>query len=61
MEIGGKTFLVTGGAQGMGRCFTLELARLGANVLFCDLNTEKNCRGRSSKYRFSWNCSWDGT
>jgi 3-oxoacyl-[acyl-carrier protein] reductase len=41
MEIGGKTFLVTGGAQGMGRCFTLELARLGANVLFCDLNTEK--------------------
>ena len=26
MEISGKTFLVTGGAQGMGRCFTLELA-----------------------------------
>lgn len=41
MEISGKTFLVTGGAQGMGRCFTLELAKLGANVLFCDLNEEK--------------------
>ena len=41
MEISGKTFLVTGGAQGMGRCFTLELAKLGANVLFCDLNYEK--------------------
>ena len=41
MEIKGKTFLVTGGAQGMGRSFTLELARLGANVMFCDLNAEK--------------------
>ena len=38
MEIRGKTFLVTGGAQGMGRCFTLELARLGANVLFCEVS-----------------------
>jgi len=41
MEINGKTFLVTGGAQGMGRSFTLELAKLGANVMFCDLNAEK--------------------
>ena len=41
MEINGKTFLVTGGAQGMGRAFTHELAKLGANVLFCDLNQEK--------------------
>lgn len=41
MEISGKTFLVTGGAQGMGRCFTHELAKLGANVLFCDLNQDK--------------------
>ena len=41
MEISGKTFLVTGGAQGMGRAFTHELAKLGANVLFCDLNAEK--------------------
>jgi len=41
MEIKGKTFLVTGGAQGMGKCFTLELAKLGANVLFCDIDAEK--------------------
>ena len=38
MEIEGKTFLVTGGARGMGRCFTMELAKLGANVVFCDIN-----------------------
>lgn len=38
MQISGKTFLVTGGAQGMGRCFTLELAKMGANVMFCDIN-----------------------
>ena len=41
MEIQGKTFLVTGGAQGMGRSFTLELAKMGANVMFCDINAEK--------------------
>jgi len=41
MEIKGKTFLVTGGAQGMGKCFTLELAKMGANVMFCDINAEK--------------------
>ncbi len=32
--------LVTGGASGMGRTFTLELARAGADVAFCDLNAE---------------------
>ena len=41
MEIKAKTFLVTGGAQGMGRSFTVELAKLGANVMFCDLNADK--------------------
>ena len=40
MEIKGSKFLVTGGASGMGRCFTLELARLGADVAFCDLNAD---------------------
>ena len=43
MEIKGN-LLVTGGAQGMGQ-FTLELAKLGANVMFCDLNAE-NCRSK---------------
>jgi 3-oxoacyl-[acyl-carrier protein] reductase len=32
--------LVTGGASGMGRTFTLELARAGADVAFCDLNAD---------------------
>jgi 3-oxoacyl-[acyl-carrier protein] reductase len=32
--------LVTGGASGMGRTFTLELARAGADVAFCDVNAE---------------------
>ena len=32
--------LVTGGASGMGRSFTLELARAGADVAFCDVNAE---------------------
>lgn len=40
MEIQGSRFLVTGGASGMGRSFTLGLAQLGANVAFCDLNPE---------------------
>ena len=40
MQIEGSKFIVTGGASGMGRCFTLELARLGADVAFCDVNPE---------------------
>ncbi|MEC8193580.1 MAG: SDR family oxidoreductase [Myxococcota bacterium] len=40
MDIHGNSFLVTGGASGMGRNFTLNLAKLGGNVAFCDLNEE---------------------
>ena len=40
MEIKGRTFLLTGGAQGMGRCFIEELSKLGANVIFCDINQD---------------------
>lgn len=40
MEIQGRSFLVTGGASGMGRAFVQGLAALGANVAFCDLNDE---------------------
>ena len=40
MDIQGSKFLVTGGASGMGRAFTLNLARDGADVAFCDLNPE---------------------
>lgn len=40
MDIKGNRFLITGGASGMGRHFTLALARDGADVAFCDLNEE---------------------
>ena len=40
MDIQGHKFLVTGGASGMGRNFTLNLAKLGGDVAFCDLNEE---------------------
>lgn len=40
MNIQGAKVLVTGGASGMGKNFTLNLARLGADVAFCDLNPD---------------------
>ena len=40
MQIEDLNVLVTGGASGMGRHFTLSLARDGANVAFCDINDE---------------------
>jgi 3-oxoacyl-[acyl-carrier protein] reductase len=40
MQIQGSKILVTGGASGMGRAFTLNLARDGADVAFCDLNED---------------------
>ena len=57
MEINGRTFLVTGGAQGMGRCFVEELSILGANVIFCDVNeagieaVEQACLQHSGKVK----------
>jgi 3-oxoacyl-[acyl-carrier protein] reductase len=40
MDVQGSKFLVTGGASGMGRNFTLSLARDGADVAFCDLDAD---------------------
>lgn len=40
MNVKGMNILVTGGASGMGRTFTLSLARDGANVAFCDINAD---------------------
>ena len=40
MKISDLKVLVTGGASGMGRHFTLALARDGADVAFCDINEE---------------------
>lgn len=41
MDIYGKTFLVTGGASGLGEASTRELVAAGANVIIADLNAEK--------------------
>lgn len=40
MKIEGSKWLVTGGGSGMGRHFTLGLAKLGADVAFCDMGAE---------------------
>ena len=40
MKISDLKVLVTGGASGMGRHFTLALARDGADVAFCDINED---------------------
>jgi len=39
MEIKGKSFLITGGASGLGAATATRLARAGGNVAICDLNT----------------------
>ena len=37
MEISGKTFLVTGGASGLGAACAREIAAAGGNVVICDI------------------------
>ena len=40
MKLEESTIAVTGGASGMGRYFSLQLAQAGANVAACDMNEE---------------------
>jgi 3-oxoacyl-[acyl-carrier protein] reductase len=40
MRIDSVTAVVTGAAQGLGRCFALELARVGARVMAGDIQAE---------------------
>jgi NAD(P)-dependent dehydrogenase (short-subunit alcohol dehydrogenase family) len=44
MEIRGKTFLVTGGASGLGAATVRRLARAGGNVAICDLSGEQGAK-----------------
>ena len=41
MGLKGKTAIVTGGAQGIGRAIALRLARDGANVGILDINKDQ--------------------
>ena len=38
MELNGKVALITGGAQGIGKIISAELARQGAHVILGDIN-----------------------
>lgn len=40
MDLNGKTIIVTGGGQGLGRAMAIELAGAGANLALIDLNEE---------------------
>ena len=40
MDLKGKTIVVTGGGQGLGRSMAIELAKDGANLALIDLNEE---------------------
>jgi 3-oxoacyl-[acyl-carrier protein] reductase len=38
--LSGKVAIVTGAARGLGRAYALRLAKLGANVVICDVNLQ---------------------
>lgn len=40
MDVKDLNVIVTGAASGLGRCFSLELARAGASVMACDIDSE---------------------
>ncbi|MDH3286453.1 MAG: 3-hydroxyacyl-CoA dehydrogenase [Betaproteobacteria bacterium] len=44
MEIRGRTFLVTGGASGLGAATARRLGRAGGNVAICDLSGEQGAK-----------------
>lgn len=41
MSLAGKVAIVTGGARGIGQASVVELAKAGANVVFCDICEEQ--------------------
>jgi glucose 1-dehydrogenase len=51
MTLSGKVAFVTGGARGIGQATAVELARCGANVVFCDICDPELAAGTLSAIR----------
>src|SRR5437899_3231554 len=51
MTLSGKVALVTGGARGVGQAIAVELARCGADVIFCDICDPELAAGTLSAIR----------
>ncbi|MHB1551376.1 MAG: SDR family NAD(P)-dependent oxidoreductase [Vulcanimicrobiaceae bacterium] len=52
MELKGRTFIVTGGASGLGAACVAEFARAGANVVICDVS-ERGAALAGDRVRFA--------
>ncbi len=52
MELSGRTFIVTGGASGLGAACVAEFARAGANVVICDVS-ERGAALAGDRVRFA--------
>lgn len=56
-DLSGKTAIVTGGANGIGKATALRLAQAGANIIIADLNltdAEQTVKKLSSKVSKPW-------
>jgi NAD(P)-dependent dehydrogenase (short-subunit alcohol dehydrogenase family) len=55
MQLSGSTFLVTGGASGLGAAVVREFAGAGANAVICDINEPREApdTGIASRVRFA--------
>lgn len=52
MELKGRTFIVTGGASGLGAACVAEFASVGANVVICDIS-ERGAALAADRIRFA--------
>ena len=50
MDISGKTFVVTGGASGLGRAAAEAILAAGGNAVLLDVNAETGTRGRAGAW-----------
>ena len=54
MELANRTFLVTGGASGLGAACAREFAEAGANVVICDVNEPREAASAESAGRVAF-------